>query len=419
MNISLEQWLEDLEQEDSSRTALDRRFWSQESELRDQLRPLPAHVGLWLDRCLIEPGGKEDGDKPGQQTLFDLAVKALELRDSSPAVTTYQTIFERHRREVKAPPPQLHRIHLELVARSRVAMHPASNATVTEGSILLHHTYGVPYLPGSALKGLCRRRARQLKSDTREIKDGESSRWWEQLLGWGKNDLEDTDQPPVLSPSDEDSQGTGGLISFWDALWVPEPPPGKAQSAFSPLQVDVVTPHHSKYYTGGHEAPEEEAPIPSLQLTIAPGTRFLLVLEAAGLPGMDRWLQFILDDVLLPGLAEEGIGARTSSGFGRFEPMLPRAGTGAKGRSSPSGFPAADALTTEVAMVTYQRGDQSLKATLKEGRPAETRGLDGRRILETLSPTVRSQLERGKAQRLRVTWKAVGNGKLLVALQEG
>src|SRR5207245_4481556 len=68
--------------------------------------------------------------------------------------------------------------------------------SVLETSISLHRTYGVPYIPGSALKGLAANYARQKLSDEWH-KDGEA---YKVVFG-------DTDD--------------AGYLTFFDALYIP------------------------------------------------------------------------------------------------------------------------------------------------------------------------------------------------------
>jgi hypothetical protein len=80
---------------------------------------------------------------------------------------------------------------------------------------------------------------------------------------------------------------------------------------------------------------------------VAPGARFLLVLEAAEATVEADWLETLLHGHLLPALAEDGFGAWTSIGYGR----LAAVGAAASGaRSEPGGRPAAAAKPdTELA----------------------------------------------------------------------
>ena len=116
----------------------------------------PEHAGLYLDRCLPRPQGKTDDDnsKPERRVLHESAIAALGPNGYvKMAYATRHTALQRRLRE--AGPLRAVRA-LTLEATGRTLLHPGSNTTVTEGAALLHHTYGVPYLPGSGLKGIAR-----------------------------------------------------------------------------------------------------------------------------------------------------------------------------------------------------------------------------------------------------------------------
>jgi CRISPR-associated protein Cmr6 len=178
-----------------------------------------------------------------------------------------------------------------------------TGSSVTDGSILLHHTWGIPYLPGSALKGLARAALTAVGLRHRTLIDQQVLG---QLLGQG--------------PSDEGSERSA-FLDFLDAPWVPLPPEEQEQPTRSPLALDVVTPHHSRYYTQSSERrfpTDFDEPVPTHRLSISPQTRFHLVIEAhESVP--TAWLNFMMDDVLLPALQQDGIGAWTTSGYGRLE----------------------------------------------------------------------------------------------------
>lgn len=152
-------------------------------------------------------------------------------------------------------------------------------ASPTETGITLHHTYGVPYLPGSALKGLARRAASQTS-------------------------LTDRDRA-VLFGSSADSDAAG-YVTFWDG-WL-EP------TQRQPLARDVMTPHHPQYYaTEGDTPPTDfDDPTPLAFLTIKPRTTFHIALSA---PTAPEWVE-VAFTVLARGLSELGLGARTAAGYG-------------------------------------------------------------------------------------------------------
>lgn len=96
--------------------------------------------------------------------------------------------------------------------------------SVSEVSMTLHHTYGIPYIPAQAVKGLVRSFIIQ------EIFNGEETEAEKSLVFqiiFGKT-------------SDANEDGKQGKIVFYDAY-----PCSRIN-----LKMDVMTNHHQKYYTG-------------------------------------------------------------------------------------------------------------------------------------------------------------------------
>lgn len=160
--------------------------------------------------------------------------------------------------------------------------------------ISLHHTYGVPYLPGSSLKGLSRKAAADFALTAEQISI---------LFG-------DADKDDGVDNAGVDARGDAkrGYITFWDG-WLD---PGRV-SALTP---DVITVHHPGYYASqGVTAPTDfDDPNPVAFLSIPPGTRFHLALSA---PDAPDWLPLTVN-ILTHGLAPLGLGAKTAVGYGRF-----------------------------------------------------------------------------------------------------
>ena len=390
------------------------------ADVRAVPRPLPEHAGLWLDRCLAE--GPERGDyeddesklQPGRRDLYRAAVEALRLDGG--AAAHYESAYERwqrHTAAAAAPAGTVRRV-VEVEATDRILLHPATDATVTGTGLLLHHVYGVPYLPGSALKGVCRARARWLYPDEPQLVDD--------VFG------------PRLGDGDEDD-AAAGTVDFFDALWIPTEPRlvrGARAANWSPLAVDVVNPHHPGYYTTGGDGDRpppdgRESPRPVLAMSIAAGARFRIVVEAWSGPGLvhDDWLSWVVDEVLLPALEADGIGARTAAGYGRLRltdeaPAAAEAaaataaapdatGVGASQAKSPP--KAAEPEPNEVAdaRIRLQRNDGSLHATLADGRKADATGAEAAPLRQALSDQANETLKRGRRPlRARVELERVG-----------
>ncbi|GAB4362703.1 MAG: hypothetical protein Kow0060_19110 [Methylohalobius crimeensis] len=152
---------------------------------------------------------------------------------------------------------------------------------VLEAQVTRNRTYGIPVIPGSALKGLAR--------------------------GWaGKYGGLDKDAIEVLfgAAGDEPETAESGYLIFHDAWWVP----GSKQF---PYVREIVTVHHQAYYQGGEEeATDFDSPNPNHQIAVH-GT-FLFVIE-----GAKAWADLGLD-ILKRGLQERGIGAKGAAGYGYF-----------------------------------------------------------------------------------------------------
>ncbi len=154
----------------------------------------------------------------------------------------------------------------------------------------LSRNYGMPYIPGSSVKGVLRAWANQhLAGHSDEL---------EQLFG-----TDDSEQPYRVS----------GLVTFHDAWWIPDP----AKKEHKPFVLDVVTTHHQAYYNGTQAEPsDKDSPIPNHLLAVQGS--FLFVLE--GEPAAIDLCQTLLEKAL----ANNGIGAKTAAGYGymKVDPAL-------------------------------------------------------------------------------------------------
>jgi len=158
---------------------------------------------------------------------------------------------------------------------------------VLETGCSLSHGYGMPYIPGSSVKGIVRAWAsKHLSEHTTEI---------EELFG-----TYDSEQPHRVS----------GLVTFHDAWWIPK-------DTTKPFVLDVVTTHHQDYYNGKQVLPsDKDSPIPNHLLAVQGS--FLFVLE--GEPEQIVLCQKMLEKAL----AENGIGAKIAAGYGymKVDPKL-------------------------------------------------------------------------------------------------
>jgi len=158
-------------------------------------------------------------------------------------------------------------------------------ASVLETDITLHHLYGFPIIPGSALKGLAR--AYALLSEERD----EDDPLFADVFGTVK-----------------EPKRAGGVI-FFDAF----------PSSLPRFQLDVMNPHYGEYYrdTSGRTPPADYlSPTPVYFLTVTQ-TSFLFALAARD--GRQKWLRAAAS-WLRKGLEMMGVGAKTTAGYGYFVP---------------------------------------------------------------------------------------------------
>ena len=181
---------------------------------------------------------------------------------------------------------------------------------VLETGLTLHHTYGVPIIPGSAIKGLAAHYCDQVwgNADTKFKKVR------------GKQDATTGEYHEVLFGTTDDS----GHITFYDA-WIT--PDSLRADGTSGLVLDVMTPHHSDYYSGntrrqpdGHEElippTDFDDPNPVTFLSVAGAFHVAVSCDVPGEAG-DRWAKLAFD-LLKEALREWGVGGKTSSGYGRL-----------------------------------------------------------------------------------------------------
>ena len=169
--------------------------------------------------------------------------------------------------------------------------------SVLETGIRLHHTYGIPVIPGSSLKGLAAHYCNDVWGNTQAGGNAEFKRtgtYYQVLFG-------DTTQ--------------GGLVVFHDAWILPD----SIQHAF---KRDIMTPHHSGYYSGNEFPTDFDDPVPVAFLSVS--GQFLIALsidtgcdQLAETDDACKWLDLGIK-LLSEALEYRGAGGKTSSGYGRL-----------------------------------------------------------------------------------------------------
>jgi len=249
--------------------------------MREALRPLyreagNAHPGLLIQR------GLEVHDEDNKEA------KTKHLRRVCASTTDgyYQNAYYRWERATRDA-LRFNQVTLALETRLFIGL---SGGGMLETGCAISHSYGAPYIPGSSVKGVVKAHVRGSPFAT------EHPAVFAELFGMDAN------------PQGTDPQGLSGLVTFHDAWWVPD-------SAPKPFVEEIVTTHHLEYYgqEGRVPATDFDSPIPNAQIAVQ--GRFLFVLE-----GDPAWLD-LARQMLIAALANRGIGAKTRTGYGLFDPQ--------------------------------------------------------------------------------------------------
>ena len=162
-----------------------------------------------------------------------------------------------------------------------------AGGVIENAGLCLDRHYGMPYIPGTALKGIALRAARALEADPSSVAD-------------------------VFGEQDRAADAVKGKVSY-----LPAYPVSTARVA-----LDILTCHHTKYYRGKEpafaDAPDTEQPIPVIFPAVEPGIDFAFMVTAVRhtvpkslVDDASAWLRW--------GVTNLGVGAKTSAGYGWFE----------------------------------------------------------------------------------------------------
>lgn len=280
----------------------------------------PGHAGLALDRWTPPKAPSDRGGRKESARSEQARDEWLDRVAQCRCPPDYRAAFERWRASLRGA------VYFAVKAVSRVAI-GTGNASPLEVGLTLHHTWGVPVLPGSALKGLAAHYVEtvygpgvgETAPDREPFRGVEWDNKHRIVRGPGAVFRRIFGAPDVSGPG-EASRAASGEVVFHDALWVPDE---RGDEPF--LARDVVTVHHGRYYGSGGDNdcwPDDgESPVPVPFLTVRPGSKFLVALDAAGARGDDDAARLVerAAGYLKDALREWGLGAKTAAGYGRFE----------------------------------------------------------------------------------------------------
>lgn len=245
-------------------------------------KSIANHAGLWLDKFLTT---QQESANSNEQPKTRLVNEVGTI--SQPEI--YTKFYQRWKQTLE----QISDVQTgKATVQGRMAV-GLGTESVLETSIKLYHTYGVPYIPASALKGVAASYARDY------------------LHGWEQTSSNYVTVFGTSTDEKNDIKEAAGFVTFYDALYVPDSGINKQA-----LHADVITVHHQDYYEDKNLAPADWDSTTPISFLTATG-EYLIALS-----GPEDWVSLTFD-ILKEALKELGVGAKTSSGYGRMELEIP------------------------------------------------------------------------------------------------
>jgi len=183
-----------------------------------------------------------------------------------------------------------------------------ADSLIQNAGICLDRLFGLPYIPGSAVKGVCRHAALQ---DVKSATGNEQTSLLQifcSVFGTAENDFTSGDLRQFRQLVSRKAGDQKGAIAFLPAYPVNE----------AKVVVDLTNVHYPDYYrTGKVKDLSKEKPRPNPFPAVEAGAQFAFCLVLNGindgvglLDHARRWLE--------TALTERGLGAKTASGYGWF-----------------------------------------------------------------------------------------------------
>lgn len=257
-------------------------------------------------------GGERQAPKVTNRSL--LADKYPEFpadsADKTSRSRTIQKLVESGRDDIKVArfrlqaltSPQIESIRMELGGRM-IVNH--AGGVIENAGLALDRNSGVPFIPGSTVKGIAREGAHLCGAKAEEVA---------LVFGWADNRNQENDIPDKLP-----QKAFGGVVAFLPAL----------PDAAVRFERDIVTVHHHEYYAGKREtATDDEQPIPNEFPVVSAGVGFVFSFARIGGERANAMSQLLglgeCDTLararawLIAGLTGHGVGSKTAAGYGWF-----------------------------------------------------------------------------------------------------
>jgi len=317
--------------------------------------------------------------------------------------------------------------------------------------------YGLPYLPGSSVKGVMRRAAKELAlfGDGGLMSgnpqwtmldvwwlfgfEGAAGAIWEPNGDWA--DAFELHKPRLLERADL-TQFLGRIRDDDKALTLNDLATKRRDLAFSGvlrffdvipelsvMDVDIMNPHYGRYYQGDSTPHDAGNPIPVFFLVVPPGSKFTFVVDCPRERHLPPEVAAGWRELLRAAFAHAfdwlGFGAKTAVGYGAMEPTTEPRIAISEGKIASAGVradllnaPTAASDTKEVrwekARVIWEPGPRVVTAAVPGEKPAYARGKAAEDFLKALPPELRTRLEhKRELNNMAVMVEVSGNQRTL------
>jgi len=363
----------------------------------------------------------------------DFAAREAWKRITAISVEDKKRMVALVRRQAFAAERTPHLLRLDAVAVAPFTTGLGNEHPLENGFAFLN-PYGLPYLPGSGVKGVVRRASQELAGGM-----------WDNDRGWKGLDRhcyrleirrgKETVTIPLsvldvlfgLESGAGDTEHVRGALSFWDVI-----PQIKGNS----LMVEIMTPHQSHYYQinkkQNPQPPHFQSPHDSGQpnpisfLTVPPGSTFTfyVVCDVLHLRKLCANRQDGAPDLvnevtanwknLLRGAFEHafewmGFGAKTAVGYGAMREAGSKPAESREPKKARTEAPGAETLVWETAKLLWNRGSQELRAVSGSERTAPVKGMEKARALFSDPAIFDRLLKKGEHSPVRVEVAKEGN----------
>ena len=194
-----------------------------------------------------------------------------------------------------------------------------AGGVIENAGISLDRCFGLPFIPGSAVKGLTRSQALREIHDAGESAKAPLLRRAMLLFGYGQHDLKgDFAWAATAEVAQTTAAEIGALEYKGCACFLPAYPTNEAT-----IVVDMLNPHYPQYYAGNEpHALDIDNPVPNYFPAVEIGSRFGFAVLLNRVPNIGavtgkelldqakQWLERVI--------TRRGVGAKTAAGYGWF-----------------------------------------------------------------------------------------------------